>query len=183
MTRKQKPIEIPVAGTIREAVFSVAAPVDDGSFTTVGLLVQEAQEAITRANKAIATNALVNLAAQDMARLHRRRGHSFITIRADGAVVLRVQYTNPNDPLPPETLAVPGGAGLPILSELRDRAVKLGVDISDLGRQKRRIMRRLAQASLPQPPDTAEKKEDPPQRLRDEVTTSTPLHTTKLPGR
>ncbi len=112
MTRKQKPIEIPVAGTIREAVFSVAVPNDDGTFTTVGTLVQEAQEALYRANKAIAPNALVNLAAQDMARLHRRRGHSFITIRADGDVVLRVQYTDPNDPHASRAPRYPWGCGI-----------------------------------------------------------------------
>ena len=184
MTRKMKPIEIPVPGTIREAVFSVAVPIGDGgdgTFTTVGTLVEEAQRALGRANEVLSTNALVALAAQDMARQYRRRGHSSISIRADGEVVFRVQYTDPQDPLPPEPPSAPGGAGLPLLSALRERAGELGVDISDLGRQKRKIMRRLAEASLP--PDSPKTMEEPPPRLRDEVTTSTPLHTTKLPGR
>lgn len=174
MTRKLKPVDIPVQEPFRSALLSVAVPDGDG-FTTVGTLVQQAREAIERANEALADNSLVTLAAKDMMKGHRRRGNASIVVGADGSVCLRISYSKEGGTSPNATVA-PGGAGLPTLTALRDEADTLGLDITDLGRQKRKIMRRIEEAR-------AGGIDPQPRRLRDEVSTSTPLHSEKLPPR
>lgn len=173
MTRKLKPVEIPVQEPFRSAMLSVAVPDGDEGFTTVGSLVKEAREAIQRANEALATNSLVALAAQDMMKGHRRRGGAIIEVGADGILHLRISYS----PKRKNATVAPGGAGLPSLTALRQEADDLGVDITDLGRQKRKIMDRI-EGVKGQPQDHTS-----PRRLRDEVTTTTPLHSEKLPPR
>mgnify|MGYP001483713163 CR=1 FL=1 len=137
MTRKLKPVDIPVQEPFRSALLSVAVP-DENGFTTVGTLVQEAREAIRRANEALADNSLVELAAKDMMKGHRRRGNASIEVGADGSVRLRISYSTRRDD--PNVTTAPGGAGLPSLDALRKEAQDLGLDISGLGRQKRKIM-------------------------------------------
>lgn len=176
MTRKLKPVEIPIGEPFRAAMLSVAVPDGDG-FTTVGTLVQEAQEALLRANAALGSNSLVSLAAQSMMKEHRRRGGATVEVGADGSVLLRISY-NANHQDPHTTIA-PGGAGLPSLSDLRQEAHSLGVGIAEvaaLGRQKRKIMERIEEAKGPT-------LDGGPARLRDEVKTSPPLHSEKLPPR
>lgn len=176
MTRKLKPVDIPVPEPFRSAMLSVAVPENEGGFTTVGTLVQEAREAIERANEALAANSLVGLAAKDMMKGHRRRGDAAVEVGADGSVLLRISYGQRRDS---EATTAPGGAGLPSLSALRKEAQDLGLDIEHLGRQKRKIMELITAAR--NTPQT--KAEEGVRRLRDEVSTSTPLHTTKLPPR
>lgn len=113
---------------------------------------------------------------------HRRRGSASIEVGADGSVCLRVSYAKEQDD--PNVTTAPGGAGLPSLDALRKEAEEYGLDISHLGRQKRKIMDLLTMArdvrdNHNHDPSVSEK----PRRLRDEVTTSTPLHTKKLPPR
>lgn len=177
MTRKLKPVDIPVQEPFRSALLSVAVPDGDG-FTTVGTLVKEASEAIRRANEALADNSLVALAAKDMMKGHRRRGNASIEVGADGSVCLRISYAKERHD--PNVTTAPGGAGLPSLDALRKEAEGLGLDISLLGRQKRKIMEAISAAR-----NTEARPEDdvPSRRLRDEVSTSTPLHTKKLPPR
>jgi len=178
VTRKLKPIEIPVPEPLRSAMLSVAVPDEHGQFTTVGRLVEEATEAIRRANEALAANSLVDLAAQDMMKGHSRRGDASVEVGADGAVLLRISY---GKQVALNATTAPGGAGLPSLEALRKEAEEYGLDISHLGRQKRRIMDMVitARDTMQNHNHVSEK----PQRLRDEVSTSTPLHSTKLPPR
>lgn len=182
MTRKLKPVEIPVPEPLRSAMLSVAVPDEHGQFTTVGRLVEEATEAIRRANEALAANSLVDLAAQDMMKDHRRRGDASVEVGADGAVVLRISYGKVQAALNATT--APGGAGLPSLTSLKHQAEELGLDVSDLGRKKREIMDRILKARDMRVPRVIQAVTDPaPDRLRDEVSTTTPLHSTKLPPR
>ena len=181
MTRKLKPVDIPVQEPFRSALLSVAVPDGDG-FTTVGTLVKEASEAIRRANEALADNSLVALAAKDMMKGHRRRGNASIEVGADGSVCLRISYAKERHD--PNVTTAPGGAGLPSLDALRREAEGLGLDINHLGRQKRKIMDLITMArdvrdNHNHDPSVSEE----PRRLRDEVSTSTPLHTKKLPPR
>lgn len=171
MTRKLKPIEIPVQETVRDAVFSVAVPHEDGMYTTVGELVRQAREMLLLANEAIASNDLVRMAADSMMREHKRRGFPRMVVRADGTIVLRIQYAEEEDSTDSiEPLNTKGGAALPSLKTLRQEAERLGVDITDLGRRKREIMKRLEQHTAPA-------------KGSDEVRTTSPVHEVKLPGR
>jgi hypothetical protein len=187
LTRKLKPVEIPVQEPFRTAVLAVAVA-DGGGFTTVGTLVSEAQEALKRANEALADNSLVALAAQDMMKGHRRRGGAAIEVGADGSVRLQITYKKQ---VSPNATVAPGGAGLPSLAALRAEAETLGLDIEDLGRQKREIIHRIEtwKASQSGRIDVAlgivecAEPEAPRSRLRDEVGTSAPLHSKKLPPR
>ena len=181
MTRKLKPVEIPVPEPLRSAMLAVAVPDEHGQFTTVGRLVEDATEAIRRANEALAANSLVDLAAQDMMKGHRRRGDASVEVDSEGAVLLRISYGKTQTS--PGSTTAPGGAGLPSLEALREEAEEIGLDISHLGRQKRKIMDMVIAArdimqNHNQDPSVSEK----PERLRDEVNTSdSPLHSTRLP--
>ncbi len=128
---------------------------------------------------------------------HRRRGSASIEVGADGSVCLRVSYAKEQDD--PNVTTAPGGAGLPSLDALRKEAEEYGIDISHLGRQKRKIMDLIIMARDvrdnhnhenpdfdPMAEDYGDRYDDSqakPRRLRDEVSTSTPLHTKKLPPR
>ena len=182
VTRKLKPVEILVPEPLRSAMLSVAVPDEHGQFTTVGRLVEEATEAIRRANEALAANSLVDLAAQDMMKGHRRRGDASVEVGADGAVLLRISYGKTQ--APSRATTAPGGAGLPSLEALRKEAGEYGLDISHLGRQKRKIMDMIINARLERlDQDTMQDHSQVhSERLRDEVSTSgSPLHNTKLP--
>lgn len=171
MTRKLRPLDIPLSPALREALFGLAVPTSEGGYTTVGRLVEEAHEALRKANKVLEESELVAVAALTLMKEQKRRGTPSVCVRPDGEVVLRVVYGGGSTPSPP--VGAVGGAGLPSLNTLRQQASEAGVDISDLGRQKRQIMARLASSS--QPAST-----EPPERLRDEVQTQ-PLLKVKLP--
>ena len=94
-----------------------------------------------------------------------------MVVRADGTIVLRIQYAEEEDSTDSiEPLNTKGGAALPSLKTLRQEAERLGVDITDLGRRKREIMKRLEQHTAPA-------------KGSDEVRTTSPVHEVKLPGR
>lgn len=180
MTRKRTPVEVPVPDSLREAVLDIAVQQPDGNVTSVGVLLQSASEAIAKANEALAANGLVEIAVKDLMRGYRRRGRANIIVNANGDVMLRIG-SEPNKGISFTT--APGGAGLPSLTRLREIADEMGVDISDLGRRKREIMRRLEKVS-PSTVVEPEPHEGPPARLRDEVRTSDmPLPEIKLPPR
>ena len=185
MTRKRTPVEVLVPDSLREAVLNIAVQQPDGSITSVGFLLQSASEAVTKANEALAANGLVEIATKDLMRGYRRRGRADIIVNANGDVVLRIG----GDPAKGISFTTAqGGAGLPSMKRLRDIAEQRGMDISDLGRRKREIIRRLdgvCQTDTPREPvDTPREPVGPPTRMRDEVRTSdTPLPRIKLPPR
>ncbi len=175
MTRKLKPVDIELSGEVQEAVLSLPVKEDDGSISTVGDLIQRAADAIEKANKAIEGNALIQLTAEHLMKKEKRRGNPSILVDLHGRAVLRITYGDDDAGEPVQAIA--RKSKLPTLDKLRERAKDLGVDISDLGRKKKKIIARL---------DEAEKKADPepPSRLRDEVSESSlSRHSVPSPGR
>jgi len=165
---------------LRKAVLDIAVQQKDGTVTSVGVLLRSACEAIAEANEALSANGLVEIAVKDLMRGYRRRGRANIIVNANGDVMLRIGAEHANRI---SSTTAPGGAGLPSLQCLRTIAEQRGVDISDLGRRKREIMRRLDKSTTVIV-DEPEIHEGPPARLRDEVRTSDmPLPEIKLPPR
>ena len=147
-----------------------------GEVTSVGDLILSARAALEAANEALSSSGLTDLVAKEVMRGSKRRGRGSIRVDDQGRLMLRIG-THQEDAVVHTT--APGGAGLPSLDTLRMLAEQRGVDISDLGRKKREIMRRLSQ---PVAEGGAQEEEGgPPDRLRDEVRTSTPLPDIRIP--
>jgi hypothetical protein len=72
-------------------------------------------------------------------RTEKRRGVPTIRISGEGEVLLHLSWGEEQLPEPLEKL--------PTLDVLREKARSMGIDISDLGRQKRNIIQRLSEAS------------------------------------
>jgi hypothetical protein len=172
---RQPPIEIPAPPYLCDALMEIATTTPDGNITSVGALVRGARDALDLANLALRDNILVSLAAREVLLEHKKRGEGRLVVDANGDMLFRFGFID-------RTLSyttAPGGAGLPSMSALRALADQRGIDISDLGRQKRKIMRRLA--DTPQEDEVIVEDCRPPERLRDEVRTSRPLPTIKPP--
>lgn len=151
MTRKLRPVESELDDEIRNAILSLPVQLQDGSLSTVGDLVRRADESLRVANEAIQTNALISHTAAFLMRQEKRRGNPTILVRLDGSAVLRVTYEEEEAPLP--EISATRKSKLPTLDELRDRADQMGIDISDLGRKKTDIIKRLeAKGNGQQPP-------------------------------
>ncbi len=142
MTRKLKPIDVPLDKDVVEGI--LALPVEDphGELTTVGRTVALAAQLLESANVAIEKNELCSIVADSLMRDQKRRGTPSIRVKPDCTVVLHISYSGDeeggDDDMPARQ-----PTQLPTLDELRARAMDKGVDISDLGRQKRAILSRL----------------------------------------
>ena len=136
MTRKLKPIDVPVNGTVAEGVLSIPVVREDGTITTVGETIRQASELMDLANRAIAENPLCEIAAQALMKEQKRRGSPSFVVNPSCEVLLHIAYGEAEVGEEP-------AAPLPSLEELRTRAADMGVDITDLGRQKRAILQRL----------------------------------------
>lgn len=139
MTKKLKPVQVPLDTDVQEALMGLPAYSSDHGVVTVGALIAQAREAIERANQALGSSKLVDLTAQQIMRKENRRGEPKILVSPDGKVSLWVTYGEE------QTLRdIMRASKLPSLDELRAQAEELGVDISDLGRAKTLIIQRLA---------------------------------------
>jgi len=143
VTRKLKPVEADLDDDIQEAVRSLPVRLPDGSLATVGDLVAKARECLLLANEAVQGNALIQTTANFLMKQEKRRGHPSIQVRLDGTAVLIVGYGEEEPSV--EVLPLKKTAKLPSLEDLRDQAAEAGVDISDLGRKKKKIIARLEQ--------------------------------------
>lgn len=152
MTRRLKPVELELDEKIQKAVLEIPVRMLDQNLTTVGLLIKTASDALEVANRAIQDNALIQLTASHLMKQEKRRGTPNIQARLDGSVVLLVSYYEDEEPpsLPTESIQPSNHVSkkLPSLEELRKRAQEMGVDVSDLGRQKINILRRLEEVEL-----------------------------------
>jgi hypothetical protein len=168
VTRKLKPVETDLSEDIQDAVLDLPVRLPEGELTTVGELIEKARESLRLANAAVQNNALIQTTAAFLMKQDKRRGNPSILVRMDGSVVLRVTYGEEEDEEPaPEAWTPPESKPkLPTLPELRERAERLRVDISDLGRQKLNIIARLDEAEAEQRATPVQ----PDRRLRDEVT-------------
>ena len=159
MTRKLKPIETAIEGGIEQDILSLPVVGGDGTLSTIGENISRAAALLENANKALAENGLVSVVAKTLMQQMKRRGHAGIRVRPDGVVVLRVAYQAEDL----ETIEdSPSKPKLPTLMQLRKEAQERDIDISDLGRQKTLIIKRLGAENSP---DLA----TPPPRLRDEI--------------
>jgi len=137
LTRKLKPLEIELSDSVREAILELPVQASEG-LTNVGCILKQARSALDTVNEVVRENALIQLTANHLMRTHKRRGTPTIEVRLDGTVVLVVHYPDGVEDAQP-----PSPAKLPTLETLRALALEAGIDISDLGRQKINIMRRL----------------------------------------
>jgi hypothetical protein len=174
VTRKLKPVEVNLDEEIQAAILDLPVQLPDGGLATVGDLVRKAAECMRLANEAVQGNALIQTTASFLMKQEKRRGASTILVRMDGSAVLHITYGEKGTTAPVEA---PKKSKLPSLDALRKRAAEAEVDISDLGRQKKKILARLeghGRESDSTPLDD--------RRLRDEVTHSD-LPQVSLPGR
>lgn len=143
MTRKLKPVDTNLSPALQAAVRAITVPLEDGSHSTVGELLEQARGIVQLVNTTVQENALVYELAAAMMKQEKRRGTPKVITRLDGTVALRVSYGEGGRTL--ALAAEPVSTKLPTLPELRVRAKAENVDISDLGRQKLKIMARLNQ--------------------------------------
>lgn len=134
MTRKHKSLELQLEPEVQDAVLEIAVTLDDGTITTVRSLVEQAQSALLRANRAVESNSLANMTLNFLMKKRKKRGDPTLQIHIDGSVSMIVSY----DEGPPSVIARP--ETLPSINELRDEAESLGIDVSNYGRQKKKIL-------------------------------------------
>lgn len=138
MTRKLKPTDIPLDGEVQEAILSMTLLTHDGTPTTLGTLVGEALKSLAAANLFLKTSPLIKITAENLMRAEKKRGNPTLRVSETGEIHLRVSWGDNEEPEEEEV-----SKKLPSLEELRARAQNLGVDISDLGRQKHNILKRI----------------------------------------
>lgn len=143
MTRKMKPVDVELEGELQESILMTGVRLPDGSFKSIGDLVTTARDAVNQANAALLTNPLATRAALLEMKRQGMRGFPVFRVSWDGTVVLQVSYeqTEQTPPRPPKIERKK--SDLQSLDALREEADSRGVDISDLGRQKFKIMERL----------------------------------------
>jgi len=173
VTRKLKPIELPIDPSLAQEVLNFPVVGSEGEVTTtIGERLREAVAAMAEANAFLADSAVAKLLAQTLMKDQKRRGFPSLQVSSEGSVVLRIDYEEEAaTPTKPKTL--------PSLDSLREQAAVAGVDISDLGRKKHEIIKRLND-HIEGPTEEGV----PPSRLRDEVTESVvSISNIKLPSR
>lgn len=170
MTRRLKPVEIGLDTEIQQAVLSLPLEAA-GSLTTIGNLVKRASEDLQLANRAIQENALIKMTAESIMKREKRRGIPSILVQLDGTVYLQIVYEGDDTEIQRLPLPESKIKKLPSLTELRDQAEEMGLDVSDLGRQKRKIMERLSASRSNGKGDHSVT--PPPTSLRDEVKETT----------
>jgi hypothetical protein len=135
MTRKLKPIDVPVQGSVADGVLSLPVVLEDGTITTLGETIRKAASLLEVANRAVSENPLCQVAANALMKEQKRRGNPSFTVNHSCEVFLHIGYGKEE--------VQDANTPLPSLEELRTLAREKNVDISDLGRQKRSIIERL----------------------------------------
>lgn len=153
MTRPLKPYEIPLTVDLAAEILNIpyAGNLQGPPLKTLGEHLDAAREMIVNANQILAASPVAKIVATSLARDLKKRGDAFLEVRLDGTVVLRVVYNEGQDEkeIPARvrkdapSVTCTHGSELPYLDELRQEAVERGIDISDLGRQRRAIYERL----------------------------------------
>lgn len=96
------------------------------------------EEYKARAEEYLRTSTLARIVAEHEAKKHGRNGDPRIIVADGGSLVLEVNYKSKR-----KGKTKRNKSNLPYMDELRERAERLGVDISDLGRKRRAIFERL----------------------------------------
>lgn len=146
MTRKMKPVDVELDEDLREAILASGVKLPDGSYSSVLDLVTTAQVALGQANAALLSSPLAGRAALLEMKRKGLRGYPSFRVSCEGEVFLQISY----EPVP-ETAVLRKKverkkSDLQSLDELRAEAAERGIDISDLGRKKFKIIERLAES-------------------------------------
>ena len=138
MTRKLKEIQLPIPKEMEEAILNLPVSREGKDTITVKDLLKEASEALDAANSTVQDSVLARMASELVMRESRKRGTPKLSLTLEGVTTLCVTYASEEPP------TIKNGAGkLPSLEDLRVKASDMGVDISDLGRAKIKILERL----------------------------------------
>ena len=118
-----------------------------------------------------------DVVAREAAKNAGKRGDPIIVIDDDGSVMLEVRYTGSAPEVEVEAEDKPASSKkwasvLPSLEALREEAETRGIDISDLGRSKRKILERI-RAGRPAPP-AKPKAPEPPEPPRPKMVKTAP---------
>ncbi len=138
MTRKLKPADIPLEEDVQAAILSMTLLTEEGTPTTLGNLVKEALRNLSLANSFLKNSPLIKITAENLMRVEKKRGSPTLRVSEAGEILLRISWGEEEEG---EVEEAP--QKLPSLDSLRERAKLLGVDISDLGRQKHNILKRI----------------------------------------
>ena len=184
MPRTPTTTEIPLPEEVENALMGLSVEQEDGSLTTVRLLLERIREDVAAIERTLGSNHLVTLATKDLMKANRRRGAAEVHVNSRGVLSMRIGKGSTGQVQGLNHTTAPGGAGLPSLLDLRRKAESLGIDISHLGRRKRAIMKAIAaDQDVLDDQSNGQPETGQPRRLRDEVGTSPPLPTAKLPRR
>ena len=139
MTRKLKETHLPIPDEMAEAILNLPVSREGKDTITVKDLLREASEALDAANSTVQGSVLARMASELVMRESRKRGTPQLSLTLDGVATLCVTYASEEG----STTIVNGAGKLPSLEDLRSKAADMGVDISDLGRAKIKIIERL----------------------------------------
>ena len=131
MPKKLKPSQTALSPQIQEAVLSLPLEVD-GQVRSVGDVIEQVRSLLEKVDSGVAQNPLLKYIAMGLMRDMKKRGNPSIRVSSEGEPYLLIDYGAREEKEP-----------LPSLDELRRRAQILGVDISDLGRKKIEILKRI----------------------------------------
>lgn len=95
-------------------------------------------EVVNRSNDLLEGSPFAKIVAEHLATKMNRRGHAAIAVAPTGEVELYISYDDQ-----PARRPAPRKAKLPLLEELKARAEKMGVDISEFGIKRKKILEHL----------------------------------------
>lgn len=172
MAKILKPYEVLLDDELAKEILAIPMDAPNGDPPrTIGERVSAAAAAVAAANEHLKDSRLARIVANSVMKELKKRGVPSVQVRPDGRVVLHVSYDEEEEPVekkePPVQLAK-RRSDLPKLDQLRAEALELGLDVSDLGQQRRAIFDRVQEEKQRQqngPPV-------PPARLVDGVSES-----------
>ena len=149
---RTQPYEWPLSDDLAAEILNIPVPPSNGvqEATTIGARLEHAIQAVEEANEYLSQSSLAKIVARSIMTELKKRGEPSIMVRPDGTVILRISYDTKRSKKPVAVVQAPRSSSLPYLDDLRKEAVELGVDISDLGRQRRAIHERIKAARAEQ---------------------------------
>ncbi len=153
MAKILKPYEVQLDDELAAEILAIPmdAPVGDPP-RTIGERVLAAAAAVAAANEHLHESRLAKIVATSVMKVLKKRGVASVQVRPDGIVILRVAYDETEEEHNVPVKRATRRSDLPKLDDLRAQAAELGVDISDLGQQRRAIFERI-QENIPAVPE------------------------------
>lgn len=141
--------EIEIPEDLQKAILEFNVHRPEGPPMSVGALLELARKSIEAANSSLRESPLVQRVSHQLMLQEKRRGRPMIQATLEGRCYLHVSYL-PIEELAPRKSRI----NLPDIASLRTRANQLGLDISNLGRNKHQIMARIKEAEARQGQDS-----------------------------